>query len=90
MSKSGCTYCKLGGNRENSVGYCKLHLITVTAKQMKTRQCLEKHCRHFQKWGNHPYWASKAGEDKKRAEHKAAIKAIKADRKLKEKEDNLK
>lgn len=58
--------CKLGG--KHVCGYCKLHHVTVTLKQMKNRKCREKECYHFVKNSKHPYWIEK---ERIKAEKKA-------------------
>lgn len=47
-------HCPLGG--ANPCGYCKKHHVSVTVKQMKNRQCLQKGCWYFRKYEQHGYW----------------------------------
>lgn len=36
--------------------YCKLKNCSLTAKQVKSKECLKKHCFHLVKYENHEYW----------------------------------
>jgi hypothetical protein len=65
--------CQLGG--QNAAGWCYLHRITVTPKQMRHRGCLQKHCRHLVPWKQHPIW-----------EKRAQVKQLRQERKEREKE----
>lgn len=51
----------LGGAKEKCIAFCRLHKCNVTAKQMRKRHCLEKHCKHFAKKKDHPYWSRMKG-----------------------------
>lgn len=55
---------------ENRVGYCwsEIHRGYLTQKLLKEHQCIEKECKHFQKFEDAPYWKNKekAKENKKR------------------------
>lgn len=41
---------------DDCCGFCKRHWVGVTVKQMHKKKCLEKECRHFQKYAKHSYW----------------------------------
>lgn len=71
-TKKSKTYCKLGGG--TPCGYCRLHRLTVTPKQMKRRQCLQKQCRSFVPWKQHPIWEQREREKQLKEERKALKK----------------
>lgn len=52
-------YCQLGTSApERRVGYCHLHKVNMTVRQMRNRQCRQKGCRHFVPCKQHDYWRS--------------------------------
>lgn len=65
-SKKNKAHCLLGGRYDRCCGYCHLHRIRMTPKQMKNRKCLEKHCKHFVPWKQHPLWEQRAAAKEKR------------------------
>lgn len=74
MSRRRGKPCPLGG--QNAVGYCRLHKVTVTPKQMKKRKCLEKECRHFVRLERHPLWEQKRRAKELRNERKKTTEQI--------------
>lgn len=48
----------LGGST-NPVGYCKYHRLTLSKKQLKSKDCLHKHCRWLIKYKDNPYWQTR-------------------------------
>jgi len=59
--------CPLGGaSHDKCCGYCHLHKSRLTPKQMRNRKCLDKRCRHFVPWKQHPLWEQRAVAKEKR------------------------
>ena len=52
MSKK--KYIMLGGSK-NPVGYCAYHKATLSTKQLKAKECLQKNCNRLIKY-EHEYW----------------------------------
>ena len=52
MSKK--KYIMLGGSK-NPVGYCAYHKATLSTKQLKSKECLQKNCNRLIKY-EHEYW----------------------------------
>ena len=44
-----------GNESNNCAAFCKYHNCCMTVKQLRTKECLKKQCRHLQKY-DHPYW----------------------------------
>ena len=65
--------CLYGTCSNNCCGYCKLHGCHMTVKQMKTKKCLGKNCKHFIKDGTHPYWIQHNAMKQKRLARKQAL-----------------
>lgn len=62
MSQNEKQYRTLFGSEASTdkiVGFCRLHRVHLTAKQVETKQCSEKRCRSLKKW-ECPYWQDKA------------------------------
>jgi hypothetical protein len=60
----------LGVARENACGYCHLHRVTLSVKQLRGRECLRKQCRHLVPWKQHPYWEQRAREKERKEQRK--------------------
>ena len=61
MSQNEKQYRTLFGSEASTdkiVGFCRLHRVHLTAKQVETKQCSEKRCRSLKKW-ECPYWQDK-------------------------------
>lgn len=61
MSQRERRYKTLFGSeasRDNIVGFCRLHRVHLTARQVETKQCAGKCCRWLKKW-ECEYWAEK-------------------------------
>ena len=80
MSKK--KYIHLGGS-SNPVGYCTYHKATLSANQLKSKECLQKKCRRLIKY-NHEYW-NQLGQ-KKQAKRELKEKKKKEEKMEKEKE----
>lgn len=62
MSQNERRYRTLWGSETSEskvVGFCRLHRVHLTARQVETKQCSEKCCRSLKKW-DCPYWDEKA------------------------------
>lgn len=57
----------------NCCAYCKLHQCSMTAKQMKAKECLKKQCWHLVKNENHQYWRQRESVKQKRKERKKEL-----------------
>lgn len=61
MSQNGKQYKTLWGSETSEgkvVGFCRLHRVHLTARQVETKRCSEKCCRSLKKW-DCPYWERK-------------------------------
>lgn len=65
--------CLFGTCSNNVAGYCKLHQKSMTVKQMKTKECLQKECWHLEKNENHQYWRQRELTKQRRKERKQKI-----------------
>ena len=61
------------GKSDNCCGYCKLHHASMTVKQMRSKECLQKQCWHFVKNEEHDYWRYRDSMKQKRKERKDRI-----------------
>ena len=59
-----------GNFSDNCCGYCKLHHVGVTVRQMRLKQCLEKQCTHFRRLEEHPHWTWLKRKETKKQESK--------------------
>lgn len=57
-----------GGKPKNPIAYCHLHKGVLTVRELKTKECLKKQCRHLQKF-SHQYWDEREAR-KQRDVHK--------------------
>lgn len=48
--------CLFNTRSDNVVGYCRYHHASMTVKQMKCKNCLQKECKHLVKNEEHQYW----------------------------------
>lgn len=58
---------------DNCCAYCKLHHCSMTVKQMKAKECLQKQCWHLQKNEDHQYWRQRESMKQKRKDRKERI-----------------
>lgn len=63
------------GWSDNCCAYCKLHGCSMTAKQMRKKECLKKQCFHLVKNEEHQIWRQRARIKELRRERKAAYMA---------------
>ena len=84
MSKK--KYIMLGGSK-NPVGYCAYHKTTLSTKQLKAKECLQKNCNRLIKY-DHEYWnqlernrqlKQQRKEEKKRREKMEKEKELRRD-----------
>lgn len=70
-------------NENQRVGYCwnEIHRGYLTKNLMKEHQCIERKCRHFQKYENSPYWKEKEAKKEKKKIKKENLKKIENDKK---------
>lgn len=61
-----------GTKNTKFVGWCRLHRGYLTAKQLKTKKCLSKGCRHLIKL-EHTWWVNRQVLKKKKKEHKKKL-----------------
>ena len=48
--------CLFNCESNNCCAYCKHHHASMTVRQMKVKECLQKECRHLVKNTEHQYW----------------------------------
>lgn len=60
---------------ENCAGYCKLHQVGMTVKQIKKKDCLAKNCWHLEK-KEHEWWAQRERAKAKRKNRKEEFKKM--------------
>ncbi len=46
-------------NKSRVVGFCFCHKVCLTAKQLKSRECLNKQCRYLIKYEKHQFWVER-------------------------------
>ena len=61
------------GCSDNCCAYCKFHQCSMTVKQMKQKECLQKQCWHLVKNEEHQYWRQREVMKQKRKARKARI-----------------
>ena len=62
--------CLFNSNSNNCCAYCKFHHYSMTVKQMKAKNCLQKQCRHLVRNDNHQYWRQRESIKQKRKNRK--------------------
>ena len=65
--------CLYGTCSDNCCGYCKLHHCNMTVRQMRTKECLQKECRHLVKNEEHQYWRQRELIKQKRKARKQML-----------------
>lgn len=65
--------CLFGTCSNNVAAYCNLHRCSMTVKQMRCKNCLQKECWHLVKNEEHQYWRQRELTKQKRKERKQAI-----------------
>ena len=67
--------CMYGTYSNNVAGYCRLHQVSLTVKQIKCKNCLQKECWHLAKNENHQYWRQRELMKQKRKARKDRFSA---------------
>lgn len=62
--------CLFNSQSNNCCAYCRLHHCSMTVKQMKAKNCLQKQCWHLVKNEQHAYWKQRAATKQKRKDRK--------------------
>ena len=65
--------CLFNAHSNNCCAYCKLHHCSMTVKQMKAKNCLQKQCWHLAKNEEHAYWRQRESTKQKRKNRKYMI-----------------
>lgn len=65
--------CLFNSQSDNCCAYCQRHRCSMTARQMKAKNCLQKQCWHLVKNEEHPYWRQRENMKQKRKNRKQAI-----------------
>ena len=65
--------CLFHTSSSNCCAYCKYHTCSVTVKQMRAKNCLQKQCRHLIKNEDHQFWKQREVVKKRRKDRKEAI-----------------
>ena len=60
----------IGAAKDKTCAYCHLHKARLSPKQMKSKECLKKQCRHLVPWKQHPYWAQREREKELKKQRK--------------------
>lgn len=68
--------CLFNCESNNCCAYCKHHHASMTVRQMKVKECLQKECRHLVKNETHQYWRQRELIKQKRKLRKLAINAL--------------
>jgi len=55
-------------------GWCKRHHTHLTKKQIQTKGCLGKGCKHLDKILTHPWWAEREQKKLKKKRSKLCLK----------------
>lgn len=58
--------CLFNTCSDNVAGYCKLHHCSMTVKQIRRKECLQKNCWHLQKNTSHDWWRQREVVKQKR------------------------
>lgn len=58
------------GNSKYPVGYCRHHKATLSARQLKNKQCLGKNCHHLEKYKTHPFWKARVKKNREKKQKK--------------------
>ena len=65
--------CLFHSHSDNVAAYCRYHHASMTVKQMKCKNCLQKECRHLVKNEDHQYWRQRELVKQKRKARKQRI-----------------
>ena len=62
--------CLFNTQSDNVAAYCRYHNCSMTVKQMRCKNCLQKECFHLVKNDDHPYWKQREATKQKRKTRK--------------------
>ena len=65
--------CLFHTHSNNVAAYCRHHHCSMTVKQMKCKNCLQKECRYLVKNEDHSYWKQRAVTKQKRKARKTMM-----------------
>lgn len=65
--------CLFNTSSNNVAAYCRYHHCSITVKQMKCKECLNKQCRHLVKNEEHQYWRQREFVKQKRKNRRQMI-----------------
>ena len=65
--------CLFHSCSNNIAAYCRYHHASMTVKQMKCKNCLQKECRYLAKNYEHQYWRQRELVKQKRKARKQRI-----------------
>ena len=65
--------CLFNTQSDNVAAYCRYHNCSMTVKQMKCKNCLQKECFHLVKNEDHQYWRQRENTKQKRKDRKQKI-----------------
>ena len=65
-----------GTYADTPCGYCKLHKASITVKQLKNKQCIQKHCYHLCRYWSHPYWKQRENTKELRKARKERLNNV--------------
>ena len=68
--------CLFNTYSDNTAAFCRLHRCSMTVKQMRCKDCLNKQCRHLVKNEEHQYWRQRELIKQKRKQRKQVINNI--------------
>lgn len=65
--------CLFNSHSNNVAAYCRYHHCSMTVKQMKCKNCLQKECKHLVRNEEHQYWKQRELTKQKRKIRKQKI-----------------
>jgi len=65
--------CLFHSESNNVAAFCRYHDCSMTVKQMRCKNCLQKECRHLVKNEEHQYWRQRELTKQKRKNRKQMI-----------------
>ena len=65
--------CLYNTQSNNVAAYCRHHNCSMTVKQIKCKNCLQKQCWYLVKNEEHDWWRQREATKQKRKERKQAI-----------------
>lgn len=68
--------CLFNTHSDNVAAYCKYHCCSMTPKQIKTKECLQKQCWYMVKNEEHEWWKQRERTKQKRKNRKEMLNTI--------------